>query len=40
MTEGSGANGAAHPFIDRARALGIDVDDPGALAWMEEHLEV
>jgi Tfp pilus assembly protein PilN len=38
MTEGSGANGAAHPFIDRARALGIDVDDPGALAWMEEHL--
>lgn len=38
MTEGSGANGAPHPFIDRARALGIDVDDPGALAWMEEHL--
>ena len=38
MTEGSGANGASHPFIDKARALGIDVDDPGALAWMEEHL--
>ena len=38
MTEGSGANGAPHPFIDRARALGIDVDDPGALAWMEEYL--
>ena len=38
MTGGSEANGAAHPFIDRARALGIDVDDPGALAWMEEHL--
>ena len=38
MTEGSGANGAPHPFIDKARSLGIDVDDPGALAWMEEHL--
>ena len=38
MTEGSGANGAPHPFTDKARALGIDVDDPRALAWMEEHL--
>jgi Tfp pilus assembly protein PilN len=38
MTGGSGANGAPHPFTDKARALGIDVDDPGALAWMEEHL--
>ena len=24
MTEGSGANGAPHPFIDKARSLGID----------------
>ena len=38
MAEGSGAKDAPHPFIDKARALGIDVDDPGALAWMEEHL--
>jgi hypothetical protein len=27
-----------HPFTDEARALGIDVDDPRALAWMEAHL--
>jgi hypothetical protein len=38
MAEGSGANRAPHPFTDEARALGIDVDDPRALAWMEEHL--
>jgi hypothetical protein len=37
----SGARGAKddpHPFTDEARALGIDVDDPRASAWMEEHL--
>ena len=38
MTGGSGAKGAPHPFTDEARALGIDVDDPRALAWMEAHL--
>ena len=38
MAEGSGAKNAPHPFTDKARALGIDVDDPNALAWMEEHL--
>jgi hypothetical protein len=38
MTEGSGAKDAPHPFTDEARALGIDVDDPRALAWMEKHL--
>ena len=38
MAEGSGAKDAPHPFTDKARALGIDVDDPRALAWMEEHL--
>ena len=38
MTGGSEAKDAPHPFTDKARALGIDVDDPGALAWMEEHL--
>jgi len=38
MAEGSGAKDAPHPFTDEARALGIDVDDPRALAWMEEHL--
>jgi hypothetical protein len=38
MTEGSGAKDDPQPFIDEARALGIDVDDPRALAWMEEHL--
>ena len=38
MTEGSGAKDDPHPFTDEARALGIDVDDPRALAWMEEHL--
>ena len=38
MTGGSGAKDAPHPFTDEARALGIDVDDPRALAWMEKHL--
>jgi hypothetical protein len=38
MTGGSGAKDDPHPFTDEARALGIDVDDPRALAWMEEHL--
>ena len=38
MAEGSGAKDAPHPFTDEARALGIDVGDPRALAWMEEHL--
>ena len=38
MTRGSGAKDAPHPFTDEARGLGIDVDDPRALAWMEEHL--
>ena len=38
MTGGSGAKGAPHPFTDEARALGIDVDDPRAVAWMETHL--
>jgi hypothetical protein len=38
MTEGSGAKDAPPPFTDEARALGIDVDDPWALAWMQEHL--
>jgi hypothetical protein len=38
MTEGSGAKDDPHPLTDEARALGIDVDDPRALAWMEEHL--
>jgi hypothetical protein len=38
MTGGSGAKDAPHPFTDEARALGINVDDPRALAWMEEHL--
>jgi hypothetical protein len=38
MAGGSGAKDAPHPFADEARALGIDVDDPRALAWMEEHL--
>ena len=38
MAEGSGAKNAPHPLTDEARALGIDVDDPRALAWMEEHL--
>jgi hypothetical protein len=38
MTEASGAKDAPHPFTDEARALGIDVDDPRALAWMREHL--
>jgi hypothetical protein len=38
MAERPGAKDAPHPFTDEARALGIDVDDPRALAWMEEHL--
>src|SRR4029453_19092831 len=38
MTGGSGAKDDPHPFTDEARALGIDVDDRRALAWMEEHL--
>jgi hypothetical protein len=38
MSEGSGAKDAPHPFTDEARALGIEVDDPRAVAWMEEHL--
>jgi hypothetical protein len=38
MTEGSGAKDNPHPFTDEARAQGIDVDNPHALAWMEEHL--
>jgi len=38
MTAGSGAKDGPHPFTDQARALGIDVDDPRALAWMEQHL--
>ena len=38
MTGGSGAKDDPHPFTDEARALGIDVDDPRALAWMEVHL--
>jgi hypothetical protein len=38
MTGGSGAKHDPHPFTDEARALGIEVDDPRALAWMEAHL--
>jgi len=38
MTEGSGAKDDPHPSTDDFRALGIDVDDPRALAWMEAHL--
>jgi hypothetical protein len=38
MTGGSGAKDDPHPFTDEARALGIDVDDPRASAWMEAHL--
>ena len=38
MTGGSGAKGDPRPFTDEARALGIPVDDPRALAWMGEHL--
>jgi hypothetical protein len=33
-----GSKGAPQPFTDEARALGIDVDDPRASAWMQEHL--
>jgi hypothetical protein len=38
MTGEPGAEDAPHPFTDEARALGIDVDDPRALTWMEAHL--
>jgi hypothetical protein len=38
MTAGSAAKDDPHRFTDEARALGIDVDDPRALAWMEAHL--
>ena len=38
MTGGPGAKDDPHPFTDQARALGIDVDDPRALAWMQAHL--
>jgi hypothetical protein len=38
MTGGSRAKDAPHPFTDEAQPLGIDVDDPRALAWMEAHL--
>jgi hypothetical protein len=38
MTRGSGAKDDPHPFTDEAPALGIAVDDPRAVAWMEEHL--
>ena len=38
MTGGSGAKDDPHPLGDEARTLGIDVDDPRALAWMEAHL--
>ena len=38
MSGGSRAKDAPHPFTAEARALGIDVDDPRALAWMKEHL--
>jgi hypothetical protein len=38
MTGEPGAKDAPHPFTDEARGLGIDVDDPRALAWMQEHL--
>jgi hypothetical protein len=38
MTEESAGKDAPHPFTDEARALGIDVYDPRALAWMQEHL--
>src|SRR4029450_9729230 len=38
MTGGPEAKGDPHRLTDEARALGIEVDDPRALAWMEEHL--
>jgi hypothetical protein len=38
MTGERGADEAPHPFTDEARALGIEVDDPRAVAWMEAHL--
>ena len=38
MTEESGPKDAPHPLTDEARALGIDVDDPGVRVWMQEHL--
>ena len=38
MTGGSAAKDDPHPLTNEARTLGIDVDDPRALAWMEAHL--
>ena len=38
MTGGSGAKDGPHPRPDEAPPLGIDVDNPRALAWMEAHL--
>jgi hypothetical protein len=38
MSGERGAKDDPHPFTDEARALGIDVDDSRALAWMEAHL--
>lgn len=38
MTGGSGPKDDPPPFGDEARPLGIDVDDPRALAWLEQHL--
>ena len=36
MTEGSGAKSGPRPFTDKARALGIDVNDPDTLARIRE----
>jgi hypothetical protein len=38
MTGGSAAKDGPHPLTDEPRTLGIDVNDPRALAWMEAHL--
>jgi hypothetical protein len=38
MTGGSAAKDAPHPLTDEARALGIDVDNPDVLAWMDARL--
>ena len=38
MTGGSAAKDDPRPLTDEARTLGIDVDDPRALAWMQAHL--
>src|SRR4030095_9664456 len=38
MPGGWGAKHDPPPVPDEARALGIEVDDPRALAWMEAHL--